>query len=318
MTLAIVDPKNPDWIISQFVSGVARTVTAENGGQFTDKWDGLDDNFMPVPPGTYAVKGIYMPARQWPVDGEWHTVTPRFVTGASAWLPSPEQWQLPEPFGGDPVGSPFGDLTVGPNGVAVFYYRYLENGLNNPMIDLKKPDGYGQFLRAFPSGGAGGGKATATDGETVWAFSTDGGPKYVYRADQKSFGNSPGANRRNGYLPDGWVTSMAAWTRRRQSPLSPSPSAARSWPTRARITTVIESPTDAVDKITLHDGGNGQVLAELPLAASAKRHRARDGVLYALHADGAGFAVSAIRVGAGRKARGNGSSPCPRAFGHST
>ena len=31
VTLAIVDAKNPDWIISQFAAGVARTVTAKNG-----------------------------------------------------------------------------------------------------------------------------------------------------------------------------------------------------------------------------------------------------------------------------------------------
>ena len=211
VTLAIVDAKNPDWIISQFACGAVRTVTKENGGKFAETWDGLDDNHMPVPPGEYAVKGIYMAAREWNVDKEWHSVTPRFVTGASAWMPSPEDWQTPEPFGGDPVNSPLGDVAVGPNGVAVFYYTYLENGLNNPMIDLKKPPGYGQFIRSFNSGGAGGGNATATDGETVWSFCNEGGMKYVYRADGKAFGRSDGANRTNGYLPKGWVTSMAAW-----------------------------------------------------------------------------------------------------------
>src|ERR1700719_1648110 len=50
VTLAIVDPKNPDWIISQFTCGAVRTVTGENGGKFTETWDGLDDNFMTVPP----------------------------------------------------------------------------------------------------------------------------------------------------------------------------------------------------------------------------------------------------------------------------
>src|SRR5689334_2512568 len=53
VTLAVVDPKNPDWIVSQFAAGVARTVTKENGGKFAETWDGLDDNFMPVPPGEY-------------------------------------------------------------------------------------------------------------------------------------------------------------------------------------------------------------------------------------------------------------------------
>ncbi|HUU95324.1 MAG TPA: hypothetical protein VM487_06270, partial [Phycisphaerae bacterium] len=82
MTLAIVDAKNPDWIISQFVNAEPRTVTAENKGRFTETWDGLDDNFMPVPAGTYGVKGIYMPATKWQVDGEYHSVTPQFVSGA--------------------------------------------------------------------------------------------------------------------------------------------------------------------------------------------------------------------------------------------
>ncbi len=211
VTLAIVDAKNPNWIVSQFACGAVRTVTAENQGKFSEEWNGLDDNFMPVPPGDYAVKGIYMPARQWQVDGEFHTVTPKFFGGISAWLPSPEQWDIPQPFGGDPVGSPLRDVAVGPNGIAVFHYQYLENGLNCPMIDLNKPLGYDQFIRAFNSGGAAGGTCVATDGETVWAFCAEGGPKYVYRPDGKSFGSSPGANRNNGYLPEGWVTAMAAW-----------------------------------------------------------------------------------------------------------
>jgi len=98
VTLAIVEAQDPDWIVSQFVCGGVRTVTAENGGKFIDIWDGLDDNFMPVPPGDYAVKGSYAPARQWPVDGQWHAITPRFAGGASSWLPSPDDWQKPEPF----------------------------------------------------------------------------------------------------------------------------------------------------------------------------------------------------------------------------
>jgi hypothetical protein len=164
VTLAIVQQDNPNWIISQFLRGEPRTVTAANAGKFTEKWDGLDENLMPVPPGTYAVKGIYMPAKKWQVDGEYHAVVPQFVAGASSWMPSREQWQVPEPFGGDPCGAPLGDVDVGPNGVAVFYYVYLENGLNNPLVDLTKPAGLGQFVRAFPSGGAGGGSSTCTAG----------------------------------------------------------------------------------------------------------------------------------------------------------
>jgi hypothetical protein len=297
VTIAIVDAKNPDWIVSQFICGGARTVTKENGGKFTEKWDGLDDNFMPVPPGTYGIKGIYMPAQQWPVDKEWHSITPRFAGGASSWMPPVDDWQKPEPFGGDPVGSPFADVAVGPNGVAVFYYQYLENGLNNPMFDLKKPLGYEQFLRAFNSGGAGGGTSVATDGETVWAFSTDGGPKYVYRADGKSFGKAEGANRPNSYPPEGWVTAMAVWR---------DPAAAKAFvyvAQRGKIEDLgkkrfRESDTVAVDKITVHDGDDGKVLAALPLARPCGL-AVQGGVLYALHGEGSGFAVSAAKITGG-------------------
>jgi hypothetical protein len=60
----------------------------------------LDDNSMPLPPGEYGVKGITMPAEEWPVDGGYHSVVPRFAGGPSSWLPTPEQWDRPEPFGG--------------------------------------------------------------------------------------------------------------------------------------------------------------------------------------------------------------------------
>ncbi len=292
VTLAIVDPMNPDWIISQFAAGVARTVTAENGGKFSERWDGLDDNFMPVPPGDFAVKGIYMPARQWRVDQEWHSVTPKFAGGASAWLPSREQWQKPEPFGGDPVGSPLRDVAVGPNGVAVFYYQYLENGLNTPLIDLNKPVGYDQFVRAFGSGGAAGGTSVTTDGESVWAFSTDGGPKFVYRADGKSFGTSHGANRANSYLPAGWVTAMAC-ARAAASGQTIVFVAQQGRIASGRPRNGDAETTNLTDKITVHDGGNGSVLAELSLAGP-RGLAVQGGALHALHADRAGFSVSAM------------------------
>ncbi len=301
VTLAIVEAKNPDWIISEFAAGVARTVTAENGGKFSEMWDGLDDNFMPVPPGDYAVKGIYSQAKQWAVDGEWHAVTPKFAGGASPWLPSPDDWQKPEPFGGDPVGAPMEDVAVGPNGVAVFYYQYLENGLNLPMFDLNQPLGYGQFLRAFNSGGAGGGSSVATDGESVWAFSTDGGPKYVYRADGKSFGVSHGANRSNAYLPAGWVTAMAAW---REAKAGPSfvYVAQRGKIDEAKAdrghTSYHESTTELVNKITVHDGANGKIVAEAPLAG-CRGLAVRGDVLYALHGDAKEMLVSRAAVSSG-------------------
>ena len=298
VTMAITDPTNTAWIVSQFVSAEPRTVTAENGGHFEDTWDGLDDNFMPVPPGTYGLRGIYMPADKWEVDGEYHSITPQFVGGAAAWLPSREQWNKPEPFGGDPCGQPLMDVDVGTNGCAVFYYGYLENGLNNPMVDLNKPLGYEQFLRAFGSGSAAGGSATCTDGQSVWSFSTDGGPKFVYRADGKPFGTGRGAGRANVYLPEGWVKAMSAW--RDQT-------AGKSYIYVAQHGRIMETATwpfyaesdkDFVDKITVHDGDDGKVIAELAVR-DPRGLVARTGVLYVLHASATGYAVSfaALRDG---------------------
>lgn len=291
VTLAITDPKNPDWIISQFAAGVARTVTAENGGRFTETWNGLDDNFMPVPPGEYGVKGICMPAEKWHVDGEYHSITPEFVGGINDWLPPRDQaHKLGEPFVGDPVNSPIGDIAVSPEGIAVFYYQYLENGLNNPMIDLRKPQGPGQFLRAFPSGGAGGGTSTCTDGETVWSWSQDGGYQ-VYRADGKAFGSSPRALRKNGYAPEGMVTSMAAW----KSPTRTTVFIAQ----RGKLVQKgdyhwVESE-DPLDVVTVHAGDGGEILRTIPLSGP-RALTARNGLLYGLHTTANGFAVSTLAL----------------------
>lgn len=303
VTLAITDPKNPDWIVSTFVAGQPRTVTADNQGKFTETWDGLDENFMPVPPGDYAVKGIYTPAKQWRVDKEWHAVTPKFIGAATAWVPTTEQWEKPLPFGGDPTRAPLGDVAVGPNGVAVFGYVYLENGTNNPLFDLKKPVNYDQFIRAFNSGGAGGGTSCTTDGETVWAFSTDGGKKFIYRADGKPFGNGIGANRSHVYLPEGWVTAMA-------NGKDESGKTIVAVAQRGKILEVqnpheqhkhySESSTVAVDKITLHDGVDGKVLGEIPVT-KPRGLAVQGGKLYVLHAEGDGWSVSAAKLSAAEK-----------------
>ena len=56
-----------------------------------------------------------------------------------------------------------------------------------------------------------------------------------------------------------------------------------------------ESEDEFADKVTAHDGDTGRVLAELPLARP-RGLAVRGGTLYALHADGAGFAVSAAKL----------------------
>ncbi|HBC88726.1 MAG TPA: hypothetical protein DCZ94_17430, partial [Lentisphaeria bacterium] len=297
VTLAIVDPKNTDWIVSTFVAGEPRTVTEENKGKFTETWDGLDENYMPVPPGEYGVKGIYSPARKWEIDEDWHAITPKFAEELSAWCPSPDQKVPKSLFGGDTCGQPVRDVAVGPNGIAVFHYQYLENGLGTPMFDLKKPIGPGQFIKAFPSGGAAGGNCAATDGETIWAFSTDGGPKFVYRPDGKSFGNSPGCNRANSYPPEGWVTAMAAYR---------DEAAKKSFvyiAQRGKIgerkfqnwTDHAESENEFINKITVHDGDDGKILATVPVA-KPQGMSVRNGRLYVLHVDEKGLVVSSVML----------------------
>ncbi|MGE9290163.1 MAG: hypothetical protein ACQKBT_04180, partial [Puniceicoccales bacterium] len=302
VTLAITDPDNPDWIISTFVSGQPRTVTEDNQGHFSDIWDGLDENYMPVPPGTYGVKGIYSEAHFWPVDDEWHSITPKYTGGISGWLPDPENpqhWQSPIPFGGDPVNQPLVDIDVGDNGVAVFYYKYLENGLNNPMIDLNQPVNDEQFLRAFNSGGAAGGFSVTTDGETVWATGEEGGPRFLYRADQKPFGKDQGAHRKRVTVSEGKVTSIDSWT---------DPSTGKSYlyaslrgkweiaqDPRHKYGKYEESTKDRINQITTYDGSDGAVLNQVAIENPQKVVSTGES-LYVLHQENTRWQVSRIAV----------------------
>ena len=304
VTLAIVDAKNPNWIISQFLSGEPRTVTRENGGRFTDAWDGLDDNYMPVPPGTYGVKGIFMPAEKWEVDGEYHSIVPQLVTGVSPWMPRPEQWKDPARlYTADPAGGPshLRDVDVGANGIGVFYYGYLEIVANNVQVDFRKPIGFEQLLRTYDSGGAGGGTCTCTDGESIWGFSLDGGPKFLYRADGKPFGNGLGANRRNITLTEGWVRALAVYR---------DEAAGKSYVFAAEGGKILankpgvwpdyyESDAEFVDKVLVLAGDNGDKLAELPVRRPLGLV-ARYGTLYVLHQNEAGaYLVSSAPLAAG-------------------
>ena len=219
VTLAIVDAHRPEWIVSQFAAGVARTVTAENGGQFSEVWNGLDDNFMPVPPGEYGVKGIYMPAEVWAADGQPHTLRAKLHGGPFALTPKPGAGENGPCIEGDPVGKGMGDVDVGPDGIAFFYWQFLENGRNPYPVDLTRPLGPGQLHSGFGSGGTGGGNHVATDGKTVWAVAPDDDlvrtsegeaaflyPPFLFRADEKPFGRDDMIRRNEGWL-DGVVVT---------------------------------------------------------------------------------------------------------------
>jgi len=250
VTLAATDIKNPDWIVSTFASGVVRTVTTENQGKFTETWDGLDENLMPIPPGEYGVKGIYMPAKTWKIDGEAHTIVPKLVAVASSFGPDRERDTKAEPFGGDPCGSPLRDVAVGPNGIGVFYYQYLENGTNNPLIDFNKPVGFDQVLAAYGSGGAAGGLSTCTDGKTIWSYCKEGGPAFIYRADGKSFGKEKARYRRDIYLAKATITALAAWTN-----------------DATKKSFVYVAQKDQLNEITILDGETSKELAKMEINA---------------------------------------------------
>lgn len=223
VTLAITAPDKPDWIVSQFAAGVVRTVTAENQGRFTETWDGLDDNFMPVPPGEYGVKGICMPAEVWKPDGKPHTLRARYLGGPNALMAKQGRREHGPFITGDQCAPGMGDVAVGPDGVAIFYWKFLENAQNAYRVDLNLPPGPEQLLGGFGSGGTGGGDYATTDGKTVWCVAPidelvhlEGKtghfiyPPFLYRTDEKPFG-SDNMIRRNVTLTTGRVTGLAAW-----------------------------------------------------------------------------------------------------------
>jgi hypothetical protein len=268
VTLAITDADDQNWIVSTFVSGAVRTVTTENQGKFTDVWNGLDDNFMPVPPGQYGIKGIFMPARPWPITGELHTFLPKLAVAAGdSWFPAPQDdkqvpWMVYAGFG------TMADVAIGENGQAIFFHNYIENSFNPFVVDLNRPIGFSQILRAYPSGGTAGGVAVATDGEVVWeAIHDPPGGNMIVRADGKPFGSDQSRYIENVFKVSGRVTGLAALR---------DPDAGISFLYVARR----EAPTG----LLVLDGKNGLLLKEIPIT-DIQAVAIRDGVIFILHKD---------------------------------
>ena len=210
VTLALTDPANPDWIVSQPVCGAVRTVTAENKGVFEDEWNGLDDNFMPLPAGKYGVKGIYMPARQWAINGEYHSLIPKLAAApGDSWFPTrAEEDKLPWFWA---AGEAIAAVAVAPNGTAAFLSQYAE-GDACWLADLNKLINWHQVIKNYYAQGPN--TCVATDGEAIWADCYWGPqkPNFVFRVDDAPFGDKPGVNKyKKTYHPDGRVTALAAW-----------------------------------------------------------------------------------------------------------
>ena len=305
VTLAITAPDDPDWVVSTFVSGAPRTVTAENKGTFTETWDGLDDNFMPVPPGDYGVKGIFMPAEVWQPDGKFHSLRANYLGGPNALMPKRGLREQGPFIKGDQCAPGMGDIAVGPDGVAIFYWKFLENAENAYRVDLNLPLGPEQLLGGFGSGGTGGGDYATTDGRTVWCVAPsdalvhlDGWegrfiyPPFLYRADQKPFG-SDNMIRRNVTLTAGLVTGLAAWRPDASS------TALLFVAERGRMVVVdkynnldiyAESPKERVNLLRVLNGDTAVELSRVPVAEPTALVVANDR-LYLLEKRDGGFTV---------------------------
>ena len=167
VTVAAARADDPKQLVATFVGGEIFTVTSETN-RFEVEWNGLDDNHMPVPPDRYAIRAVCAPARLWPVDGEYHALTAKYVGGIGAFLPSPdtpELWTKPVPVSGDPVNSPLLDVSTVADGHGTFGFQYMENGHSYPLVKFngaEKKDPIA-FIESYRSGGAGGGRCVTTD-----------------------------------------------------------------------------------------------------------------------------------------------------------
>lgn len=199
VTLAAVDKDNPEWIFGSIIAGKPFTVTAENQGKFTVYWNGLDDNYMPMPPGDYGVKGIYMPAEKWELSGRYQTLIPQYKCGISSWLPTKENDRKPFLVRGHGMW-PWLDVHVTPAGKAVMLHAYMENGRHPIILDLTKPIGYDQVSKSLV--GASGGFNAVTDGNRVWV------EKFIIHGVGFRFGNDKVKRNNHVTEPLGKVQEM--------------------------------------------------------------------------------------------------------------
>ncbi len=213
VTLAITDPKDPEWIVSTFLTAGVRIVSHENGGRFTETWNGLDENLMPLPSGRYGLKGIYSKATRWSIDGQYHAFIPKLAVAAGdCWMPAPARDDLYPWLSGAGFGT-WSSVAVGANNRASFYHNFLENSLNPYLVDLNKPIGFDQVIKGFPSGGVGGGGSTATDGAAIWCDCVNGlkPMPFLFRAD-RAFGSSRSTWRNNVTMTTANTSAMVAGT----------------------------------------------------------------------------------------------------------
>jgi len=303
VSVAAARADDPTKLVATFVAGEVFTVEAGRN-RFAVEWNGLDDNHMPVPAGRYAIRAVYAPARLWPVDGQYHAFTAKYVGGIGALLPdpaTPEIWTKPVPVEGDPVNSPLLDIDVTPDGRGTFGFQYMENGRSCPLVTFNGAEnatGKLTFHGSWPSGGAGTTCSVTTDGETVWGMSGDNSSDFIFRPDGRRFGNQDARYRRGVHLAKGKVTDMASWKRPDGSSVvafTENGVMSRVRGPRGHDVTVVSS-NDFVDAITLLAGADGAALGQISVRRPTAM-KCRDGRLYVLYRpDDATWSVGAFTL----------------------
>ena len=190
VTVVATDPDDQDWIVSHLSYAQPFNVTAGAPSQGCITWDGLDENFWPVPAGSYGLKGIVTNLSFFAADKQFHALVPKFV-GAVSPVPvdinatADKQMELVQ---GDATGNSFTSIGVSANfperpDYANLYHGYLENAFNNYLLNISKPHNFSQSVARWHDAGLGGGDKTATNGHSVWSSSNLGKAKVMYRAD---------------------------------------------------------------------------------------------------------------------------------------
>jgi len=123
-------------VVSNFASGLVRTVTAQNQGKFTETWDG-STTITCRAAGRLRREGNFMPAKNGPSTASTMPSC-RSWPPAAAHGPVARGGHAADKVEGDPVDAPLGDVDVAADGKGTVAFEYLENGLNYFLTDFTR------------------------------------------------------------------------------------------------------------------------------------------------------------------------------------
>lgn len=299
VSVGIAPASDPDRIIATFLAGAERTVTAANGGTFTEIWDGRDDNGELLPDVPYVAKAIYMPASQWPRDGELHTLTAdyKFLAGDSWGPDDADESNVPWFFGH--LATNVVDVSSSVDGKTAFLTYYAENTWNPILADLDEPIGWDQVDVGYDNYLTSGGSTVATDGTYTWAYRQMGDDHYIYRADR-------GGNSQTLWGPDQFPGGDPSYffASKRVNAGVPSMTAWRDGAQSYLYVVQRDDADPANNKIQVFDGdaASAALLDEITIATPQAVSMSRSAMgsrLYVLHHDGSDWLVSSIALSGG-------------------